>query len=137
MVCSRRTVKGGSNFAAAYHYDDLVASPCTSVELQADKSNYWMVCTATTHMTSLTTLDQPQLYWITKPGDPNTTFLSMNTNNRFYYFLGRNVGRRSYNDDRITDGGKSVRISIPLWNPFRRACACYRVRYPYYLPSPF
>lgn len=34
---------------------------------------------------------QPQLYWISKPGDPSTTFLSMATNNRFYYFLGRNV----------------------------------------------
>lgn len=31
------------------------------------------------------------MYWITKPGDPNTTFIPMNTNNRFYYFLGRNV----------------------------------------------
>lgn len=35
--------QGGSNFAAAYNFDDLNASPCSSVELQADKSNYWMV----------------------------------------------------------------------------------------------
>ncbi|KAJ9122999.1 hypothetical protein QFC24_004038 [Naganishia onofrii] len=67
-------INGGSNFKAGYNFADLNASPCTTVELQADKSNYWM----------------PQMYWITKPGDPNTTFISMNTNNRFYYFLGRN-----------------------------------------------
>ncbi|KAJ9095415.1 hypothetical protein QFC20_006653 [Naganishia adeliensis] len=67
-------VIGGNNFAAYYNYDDLVESSCTSVELQADKSNYWM----------------PQLYWITKPGDASTKFLPMRTNNRFYYFLGRN-----------------------------------------------
>lgn len=35
--------QGGSNFAAAYNFDDLNASPCSTVELQADKSNYWMV----------------------------------------------------------------------------------------------
>jgi hypothetical protein len=39
-------------------------------------------------------IPQPQLYWITKPGDPSTTFIPMRTNNRFYYFLGRNVGTR-------------------------------------------
>lgn len=38
--------KGGSRFAAYYNYDDLVESECTTVELQADKSNYWMVSSA-------------------------------------------------------------------------------------------
>jgi hypothetical protein len=36
-------LQGGSNFAAYYNYEDLIKSPCTTIELQADKSNYWMV----------------------------------------------------------------------------------------------
>jgi len=35
-------VIGGSRFGAAYNYDDYSSAHCSSVKVQADKSNYWM-----------------------------------------------------------------------------------------------
>jgi hypothetical protein len=35
-------VIGGSGFSAAYNYDDYAAANCSSLAVQADKSNYWM-----------------------------------------------------------------------------------------------
>lgn len=37
-------VIGGSMFGANYNYDDYSNAKCSSLALQADKSNYWMPC---------------------------------------------------------------------------------------------
>ncbi|KAJ9102318.1 hypothetical protein QFC20_005011 [Naganishia adeliensis] len=55
-------VLGGSNFAAAYNFDELRASPCPTASISVDHSSYW----------------SPQLYWIVDPSNPsNTTFLQL------------------------------------------------------------
>jgi hypothetical protein len=33
---------GGSRFSAAYNYDGYVGANCSSLAVQADRSNYWM-----------------------------------------------------------------------------------------------
>lgn len=33
---------GGSKMAAYYNFDDYSAAKCSSLRIQADKSNYWM-----------------------------------------------------------------------------------------------
>lgn len=33
---------GGSRMAAYYNFDDYSAADCSSLRIQADKSNYWM-----------------------------------------------------------------------------------------------
>lgn len=38
-------VMGGSRFGASYNYADYNAAKCSSLRVQADKSNYWMPCT--------------------------------------------------------------------------------------------
>jgi hypothetical protein len=63
-------VVGGSNFGAAYNYEDQVASSCTSASITVDKSNYWM----------------PKLYWMNNDG----SFIPLPAFHRFYYFLQRN-----------------------------------------------
>lgn len=35
-------VIGGSRFGASYGYEDYAAAKCSSLQCQADKSNYWM-----------------------------------------------------------------------------------------------
>ena len=55
-------ILGGSNFAAAYNFDELAASSCTSAAITVDHSSYWA----------------PQLYWITDPANPaNTSFMQI------------------------------------------------------------
>ncbi|WWD20503.1 hypothetical protein CI109_104979 [Kwoniella shandongensis] len=62
---------GGSRMAAYYNYNDYVGASCSSLRVQADKSNYWM----------------PNLYIIDKESG---NFVSVPAHIRFYYFLGRN-----------------------------------------------
>ncbi len=38
-------VVGGSRFSPNYDYDDLITSQCSTITVQADKSNYWAVGT--------------------------------------------------------------------------------------------
>jgi hypothetical protein len=107
-----KRMKGGSNFAAAYNYDDLVASPCTSVELQADKSNYWMVHNSPTRKTmadedrsAATLLDyetwRPQYYlFIHEHQQP------------FLLFPWPQRRLPSCFNNRATNGSNSARISI-------------------------
>jgi hypothetical protein len=37
-------VVGGSRFGAAYNYANYAAAKCSSLAIQADKSNYWYPC---------------------------------------------------------------------------------------------
>ncbi|KAK8850320.1 hypothetical protein IAR55_004237 [Kwoniella newhampshirensis] len=62
---------GGSRMAAYYNYNDYVGASCSSLRIQADKSNYWM----------------PNLYITNGDGG---TFVPVPAHVRFYYFLGRN-----------------------------------------------
>lgn len=55
-------ILGGSNFAAAYNSEELVASSCTTAAITVDHSSYWA----------------PQLYWVVDPEHPDsTTFLQL------------------------------------------------------------
>ncbi|KAK4686420.1 hypothetical protein P7C73_g3711, partial [Tremellales sp. Uapishka_1] len=63
-------VIGGANFGASYNYDTYNAATCSSLRVQADKSNYWM----------------PNLYY----HDSSTSkYVPIPAVIRFYYFLGR------------------------------------------------
>lgn len=65
---------GGSAIHAAYSSDVYKAARCSSSNIKADKSNYWM----------------PNLYWINDPAHPDTTsFIAISALVRFYYFLPR------------------------------------------------
>lgn len=35
-------VIGGSRFGASYNFEDYSNAACSSIQIQADKSNYWM-----------------------------------------------------------------------------------------------
>lgn len=60
-------VLGGSNFAAAYNYDELASSSCTTAAITVDHSSYWA----------------PQLYWILDPANPsNSSFLQLSESHR-------------------------------------------------------
>ncbi|WVQ70514.1 hypothetical protein IAR50_000033 [Cryptococcus sp. DSM 104548] len=65
---------GGSRMAAYYNYDDYAAAKCSSLRVQADKSNYWM----------------PNLYVLDDAGTDNVTFTPVPAKIRFYYFLAQN-----------------------------------------------
>ena len=40
-------VIGGAGFGASYDYDSYAGSSCSSLSIQADKSNYWVPCEST------------------------------------------------------------------------------------------
>ncbi|AFR96749.2 transmembrane receptor [Cryptococcus neoformans C23] len=61
---------GGSRMAAYYNFDDYSAADCSSLRIQADKSNYWM----------------PQLYFV---DNSTSKYVPISAKIRFYYFLGR------------------------------------------------
>ncbi|ODN82718.1 hypothetical protein L202_01005 [Cryptococcus amylolentus CBS 6039] len=65
---------GGSRMAAYYNYDDYAGAKCSSLRVQADKSNYWM----------------PNLYVLDNAGTSNVTFTPVPAKIRFYYFLAQN-----------------------------------------------
>ncbi|TYJ52507.1 hypothetical protein B9479_006901 [Cryptococcus floricola] len=65
---------GGSRMAAYYNFDDYAGAKCSSLRVQADKSNYWM----------------PNLYVLDNAGTSNVTFTPVPAKIRFYYFLAQN-----------------------------------------------
>lgn len=67
-------ISGASNFGPSSTYADLLASQCTSCEIQADKSAYWT----------------PQLYY--QHGD-GTTFDEVPNGGTVVYYLGRGENR--------------------------------------------
>ncbi|KJE05540.1 transmembrane receptor [Cryptococcus gattii NT-10] len=86
---------GGSKMAAYYNFDDYSAAKCSSLRIQADKSNYWM----------------PQLYFI---DNSTNQFVPIYAKIRFYYFLAR-----SSNAEPVISFPKGLRMIAG--NPFNKA----------------
>ncbi|OWZ63094.1 hypothetical protein AYX15_04854 [Cryptococcus neoformans] len=66
---------GGSRMAAYYNFEDYQSAKCSSLRVQADKSNYWM----------------PNLYFISKDANGTNMYTSIPAKSRFYYFLSRST----------------------------------------------
>ncbi|ODO11105.1 hypothetical protein I350_01707 [Cryptococcus amylolentus CBS 6273] len=88
-------IVGGSRMAAYYNYDDYAAAKCSSLEVQADKSNYWM----------------PQLYVI---DHDLSKFVPVSAKIRFYYFLAKNS-----DNDPVSAFPKGLRLLVG--NPNNKA----------------
>ncbi|WVQ72060.1 hypothetical protein IAR50_001604 [Cryptococcus sp. DSM 104548] len=86
---------GGSRMAAYYNYEDYAAASCSSLEVQADKSNYWM----------------PQLYVI---DHDLSKFVPVSAKVRFYYFLAKNS-----DNDPVSAFPKGLRMLVG--NPNNKA----------------
>jgi hypothetical protein len=65
------SIIGGSAFAAAYNYPDLMKSQCSTFPISIDKSNYW----------------HPTPYWINNNG---SSFTPLPIHDRVYYIREQN-----------------------------------------------
>lgn len=65
------SIIGGSAFAAAYNYVDLMKSRCSTFPISVDKSNYW----------------HPKPYWINNNG---SSFTPLPIHDRVYYIREKN-----------------------------------------------
>lgn len=75
-------VIGGSRFSAAYNYNDYAAANCSSLAVQADKSNYWMPGGSAVRKSLLAALITAALYVSNAAGK----FVGAPAKIRFYYF---------------------------------------------------
>ncbi|KIR79550.1 transmembrane receptor [Cryptococcus gattii E566] len=80
---------GGSRMAAYYNYNDYAAAKCSSLRVQADKSNYWM----------------PNIYVISNSTNGTTMYTPVSAKSRFYYFLSRSTANEA-----VTPFPKGLRI---------------------------
>ncbi|WVQ85831.1 hypothetical protein IAT38_007999 [Cryptococcus sp. DSM 104549] len=88
---------GGSKMAAYYNFAEYSTAKCSSLRVQADKSNYWM----------------PNLYVVDKS---DNTFTSVPAKIRFYYFLAKSTA-----NEPVSSFPKGLRILVG--NPNSKAAS--------------
>lgn len=80
-ACSSESDKvsfvGGSNFAAAYNFQELQGSSCTTAAITVDHSSYWAPreCSLAVEVVWMVAnwVASIELYWIVDPANPSTT----------------------------------------------------------------
>lgn len=97
-------IVGGSNFKASYDGKEYEEASCSSVSIQADKSN----CRYS-HGMSLTPDWMPNMYWMR-----NGTYIPLKAGIRFYMVLGRNVS--------INAIPTHTRLPASQFSPFLGVC---------------
>ncbi|PSR71451.1 hypothetical protein PHLCEN_2v12718 [Hermanssonia centrifuga] len=97
------SVVGGSRFSPNYDYDDLITSQCSTITVQADKSNYWAPQLYYWNQTDDTYTPIPtsfNIYYLPRPGPKNETIQAFPTGLRM---VAGSPLRRTNNDSNFAD----------------------------------